>query len=221
MKMKKAFYIATLCIATLLFVQCSEDDNDNIIDPPATCTDGIRNGDETGIDCGGSTCEPCEAAVDGLDFSGVYVQEDQVGRPAISLVFITEGLRDDYNKTIPSEMTAAFQADMQANLMTLNPGYVTNGLMQNDEAFTTMLSRDVLWVGQTGVTTFYDGTNIFTGRRLQDDVMDFHLLLLFGGADFENPDNDGTEGQPLLISDGVNENDKPFLTGFPYLAPPF
>ncbi|WP_340064321.1 M43 family zinc metalloprotease [Ascidiimonas aurantiaca] len=27
--------------------------------PPPTCNDGIQNGDETGIDCGGSTCEPC------------------------------------------------------------------------------------------------------------------------------------------------------------------
>ncbi len=24
-----------------------------------TCSDGIQNGDETGVDCGGSTCEPC------------------------------------------------------------------------------------------------------------------------------------------------------------------
>jgi hypothetical protein len=28
--------------------------------PPApTCNDGIQNGDETGVDCGGSNCEPC------------------------------------------------------------------------------------------------------------------------------------------------------------------
>ena len=26
---------------------------------PPTCTDGIQNGDETGVDCGGSTCAPC------------------------------------------------------------------------------------------------------------------------------------------------------------------
>jgi len=26
---------------------------------PATCDDGIQNGDETGIDCGGSSCAPC------------------------------------------------------------------------------------------------------------------------------------------------------------------
>ncbi|MFD0965135.1 M43 family zinc metalloprotease [Pseudofulvibacter geojedonensis] len=27
---------------------------------PPTCTDGIQNGDETGVDCGGSSCEPCQ-----------------------------------------------------------------------------------------------------------------------------------------------------------------
>lgn len=26
-----------------------------------TCTDGIQNGDETGVDCGGSTCPPCQS----------------------------------------------------------------------------------------------------------------------------------------------------------------
>ena len=27
-----------------------------------TCTDGIQNGDETGVDCGGSSCAPCQTA---------------------------------------------------------------------------------------------------------------------------------------------------------------
>lgn len=27
--------------------------------PPATCTDGIQNGSETGVDCGGPDCSPC------------------------------------------------------------------------------------------------------------------------------------------------------------------
>ncbi len=30
-----------------------------------TCTDGIQNGDETGVDCGGTSCQPCEENVDG------------------------------------------------------------------------------------------------------------------------------------------------------------
>ena len=31
--------------------------------PCATCDDGIKNGDETGVDCGGSFCEPCTGSV--------------------------------------------------------------------------------------------------------------------------------------------------------------
>lgn len=27
---------------------------------PPTCDDGIQNGDETGVDCGGSSCQPCQ-----------------------------------------------------------------------------------------------------------------------------------------------------------------
>ncbi|WP_291867989.1 hypothetical protein [Maribacter sp.] len=43
---------------TMLLTSCGSDDNDP--DPvTATCTDKIKNGDETGIDCGGS-CTPCE-----------------------------------------------------------------------------------------------------------------------------------------------------------------
>ncbi len=30
--------------------------------PPPTCDDGIQNGDETGVDCGGATCPPCSVA---------------------------------------------------------------------------------------------------------------------------------------------------------------
>ncbi len=33
--------------------------NVTTLDPVATCDDGIQNGDETGVDCGGS-CEPCQ-----------------------------------------------------------------------------------------------------------------------------------------------------------------
>ncbi|MBT8265537.1 MAG: T9SS type A sorting domain-containing protein [Bacteroidia bacterium] len=35
-------------------------DNINLSQPAApTCSDGIQNGDETGVDCGGSVCAPC------------------------------------------------------------------------------------------------------------------------------------------------------------------
>ncbi len=34
--------------------------------PVANCTDGIQNGGETGIDCGGPDCAPCESCTDGI-----------------------------------------------------------------------------------------------------------------------------------------------------------
>ena len=47
---------------------------DNIVilsEVSASCSDGIQNGDEDGIDCGGSSCEPCpqECQVDNFTFS--------------------------------------------------------------------------------------------------------------------------------------------------------
>jgi hypothetical protein len=49
----KQIYLHFLCIISALyfFVSCSKDD-------AATCVDGIQNGNETGIDCGGD-CRPC------------------------------------------------------------------------------------------------------------------------------------------------------------------
>src|SRR5690606_37080359 len=57
-KMTKFSLICTIAFA-LFAASCSSDDNDpDSVDPPS-CRDGIKNGDETGVDCGGS-CEPCE-----------------------------------------------------------------------------------------------------------------------------------------------------------------
>jgi Pregnancy-associated plasma protein-A/Secretion system C-terminal sorting domain len=39
-------------------VDCGGSSCSPCVTPP-TCTDGIQNGDETGIDCGGSNCAPC------------------------------------------------------------------------------------------------------------------------------------------------------------------
>ncbi len=46
--------------ATLTFMETQ-------VNPP-TCNDGIQNGDETGIDCGGSSCPPCVVSENGWVF---------------------------------------------------------------------------------------------------------------------------------------------------------
>lgn len=144
--------------------------------------------------------------------SPYYDQADQMGRPAINTVFISAADKDKFNETIPKEMPATFGTEMKTNLLALNKGYTTNLLGLTADQFIGVLSTDVLGASTMGKTTFFDGTNVLTGRTLGDDVIDVELTLLFGGPK-------GTDN-PTLTSDHVDHNDVPFLTEFPYLASP-
>ena len=148
---------------------------------------------------------------DNFDTSGTYTQNDQMARPAINTVFVNSARKNEFNTTVPSAMNAAFNAQFQSVLTGFN--YTTNILGLNKAAFAGVLVTDVLNVKTNGVTTFYDGTNVLTGRALADDVIDVELTLIFGGAA-------GTSN-PGLTKDNVNGNDKALLTVFPYLAAPF
>lgn len=144
-------------------------------------------------------------------FAERYEQRDQMGRPAINTVFVGAMRKNEFNTTVPSQMDAAFRSEFVNKLNAF--GYTTNILGLNADAFAGVLATDVLGASTTGVTTFFDGTNVLTGRALGDDVIDVELTLIFGGA---------TGGSnPGLTSDNVNNNDKPFLASFPYMASPF
>nr|WP_321233313.1 DUF4331 family protein [uncultured Psychroserpens sp.] len=153
----------------------------------------------------------------GPNFTGIYTQEDQMGRPGINTVFVEMVDKNAFNRTIPSAQNAAFQTKFQTKLEALNPAHTdaayTNALGFNSEQFTGVLATDVLTVSLTGTTTFFDGTNVLTGRTLADDVISVELLLIFGGPM-------GTDN-PGLTNDNVDGNDKPFLSSFPYLASPW
>ncbi|MEO8173324.1 MAG: DUF4331 family protein [Sediminibacterium sp.] len=148
-------------------------------------------------------------------FAGImYQTEDQMGRPAINTVFNVSGTdKDAFNIALPSAMGTAFQSKFQARLLGLNSAYTTNALGLSAASFTGLLATDVLTVSTTGTTTFFDGTNVLTGRALADDVIDTELLLIFGGTTGAS--------NPTLTSDKVGANDKAFLSAFPYLATPW
>ena len=56
--MKKQLFTVLITALTIVFVvSCKDDDDVNTTQP--TCFDGIQNGDETGVDCGGSSCQDC------------------------------------------------------------------------------------------------------------------------------------------------------------------
>ena len=148
---------------------------------------------------------------DGFDTSGTFTQKDQMGRPGINTVFVGAARKEEFNLALPAAMSAAFKPDITAKLTAF--GFTQNALGQTKDQFATLLATDVLNVKLNGTTTFFDGTNVLTGRKADDDVIDVELLLIFGGPTGAS--------NPGLTKDNVNANDKPFLTTFPYLASPF
>ncbi|MDW5288205.1 DUF4331 family protein [Formosa sp. PL04] len=183
--MKTLKYMLLAVGVSILSFNCSNDDDNNM------------------------TIDPV-----GPDFTGTYMQADQMGRPAVNTVFVSPSAKDQFNVTIPSSQGAAFQSMFQTNLEGLSPAYAMEGdknaLGLDAATFTGLLATDVLTVSLDGTTTFYDGENVLTGRALTDDVITVELLLIFGGEDFtENPG---------LSNDNVDANDKAFLSSFPYLA---
>jgi hypothetical protein len=141
-----------------------------------------------------------------------YQTQDQMARPAINTVFVDAADKDKFNTTVPSVQGAMFGSKFKTKLLGLNPGFTTNLLGLNADQFTGILSTDVLNVSTTAPTTFYDGTNVLTGRALADDVIDVELILIFGGP--------SATANPGLTSDNVGRNDKEFLASFPYLSIP-
>lgn len=184
MKVSTVKIMFALC-ALFVFAACSDDDDQTIVAIAPTCTDGVMNGDETGVDCGGS-CPPCEMAMTPPDFSGIYAQADFMGRPGINTVLSVDGpTKDMHNMAIPSEMGAMFQAafearleqyhDVYAGLLGADPaavnfepnilGDILNG-PDNDgftnnpvsaTVLTTVLAADVLEVAPNLPTTYFNG----------------------------------------------------------------
>ncbi|MDC8002423.1 M43 family zinc metalloprotease [Aureisphaera galaxeae] len=68
--------------------------------PEPTCTDGIQNGNETGVDCGGPDCDPCQIACSSTISSFPYDEsfENTLGA-------WTQDTGDDFNWTVRSGST--------------------------------------------------------------------------------------------------------------------
>ena len=118
-------------------------------------------------------------------------QVDRMGRPAINTVLIPTDRKDEFNQGQPADDPAAFGDDVRAAILGLS------GDAMHADTLTGILLPDIL----TFNTQSTDG--FLNGRKLADDVIDAELdLLTLGG----------------VTGDGVDANDLPFSTEFPYLA---
>ncbi|WP_322962743.1 DUF4331 family protein [Psychroflexus curvus] len=139
-----------------------------------------------------------------------------------------EGLHDAY--AVALGFTAE-DVDYQPNIL----GDILNGPEPTSESnpnpvsatvLTTVLANDVLEVAPNAPTKYFDagsgapefdGAIGFTGRRLQDDVIDVSLILLFGGE--TGARFNGQDGFPQLVTDGVDLT-ADISTSFPYIGAP-
>ncbi|MFN4763502.1 DUF4331 family protein [Gillisia sp. Q332] len=140
-----------------------------------------------------------------------------------------EGLHDAY--AIALGLTAE-DVDYQPNILgdILNgpePTSETNPNPVSATVLTTVLANDVLEVAPNAPTTYFnagagaptfDGAIGFTGRKLQDDVIDISLILLFGGE--TGARFNGQDGLPQLVTDGVSITADNISTSFPYIGAP-
>jgi hypothetical protein len=172
----------------------------------------------------------------GKKADGGYVQVSRLGNPLVNEVVIPLGQKDHFNETQPSQdaklygkyvlnpelahvMNLLFhinapehnRTDIVQALLTGIPGKTQIGkhpvpadTLKINLGVPPSASPNPLGVLGGDLQGFPDG------RRLTDDVTDISLRVVAGAL----------KGNNVPLGDGVDANDKPFLSSFPYLAEP-
>ena len=170
-----------------------------------------------------------------------WVQVSRLGNPLINEVVIPIGQKDKFNRTSPADdaknfgkyalnpevarlLNALFKLDVKETdrtdivqaLLTGVPGLTQIG--DNPAAADTLkLNLGVPPSAQPnrfGVLAG-DVAGFPNGRRLADDVTDIELRVIAGAL--LKPSEGGKQ---IPLGDGVDQNDKPFRSSFPYVAQP-
>jgi Domain of unknown function (DUF4331) len=167
-----------------------------------------------------------------------WVQVSRLGNPLVNEVVIPLGQKDRFNRTTPDrdaalygrfvtrpELAAVLNALFGINAPEEGRTDIVQALLQGLPDLNEHKGRfagtpvDTLKLN-LGVDPAMspdrfgviggDPAGFPNGRRLEDDVVDIELQVI-GGI---------LVGNPVALGDGVDQNDKPFLDEFPYLAAP-
>lgn len=140
-----------------------------------------------------------------------------------------EGLHDAYAVALgadPADIN--FEPNILGDILNgSEPTSMDNPNPVSAAVLTTVLSADVLEVAPDAPTTYFnpgsgapnfEGAVGLTGRKLQDDVIDVSLILLFGGETGARFNGEG--GLPQLVTDGVALTADNITSSFPYIGAP-
>ena len=166
-----------------------------------------------------------------------WVQVSRLGNPLVNEVVIPLGLKDKFNRTQPSDDLANYgqyvlKPELAAVMNILYPGLnvpetnrtdIVEALLTGIPGLTQIAKNapptDTLKINlgvpvnpspnRFGVLA-NDTQGFPNGRRLTDDVTDIALRVVGGYL----------KGNKLPLGDGVDQNDVPFRSAFPYVALP-
>jgi hypothetical protein len=161
-----------------------------------------------------------------------WVQVSRLGNPLVNEVVIPLGKKDQFNRTKPDrdaalygkyvlnpELAAVMNALFHVNAPEHNRTDIVTALLTGIPGVTAIgkhpAAADTLKINlgvppnpnpnRFGVIGG-DNAGFPNGRRLGDDVVDISLRVVAGYL----------KGNKVPLGDGVDRNDKPFLTSFPY-----
>jgi hypothetical protein len=172
----------------------------------------------------------------GDDDSGDYTQVSRLGNPLVNEVIIPLGKKDMFNRTTPDRDAELYgkyvvNPELARVMNALFPGVVNAPETDRTDIVQAVLQGLPGLNQQTGKPVDTIKVNLGTppaaspnrlgvlagdtagypnGRRLTDDVVDIDLRVVAGIL----------KGNNIKLGDGVDQNDKSFLSSFPYLAPP-
>ncbi|MSP11510.1 MAG: DUF4331 domain-containing protein [Chloroflexi bacterium] len=178
--------------------------------------------------------------------AGGWVQVSRLGNPLVNEVVIDLARKDIFNAIPPTADAAALDRvltpELGSLIQVLYPGVTVPPPPRNDlvTVFLTgipglnqQLSSTVTPSEQLRLNTAItptagvcagnplgvlgnDVAGYPNGRRLEDDVVDIALRAVAGGYVLTPSFNHSPNN---VLGDGVNQNDKPCLANFPYMAP--
>ena len=185
-----------------------------------------------------------------FDDSGAFIQVSRLGQPLINEVVIPLGQKDRWNRSDPAddgqflgrylkpEVThlenflypalddakEIDRTDLVAVLLTGVPGLNFAGPKPADllRLNTAIAPTAAAGNGDRLAVLNGDFAGYPNGRRLEDDIVDIDLRAFAEGygATLNSALGLPNRSPNNLLGDGVDTNDKPFLTAFPYLASP-
>jgi len=175
--------------------------------------------------------------------SGDWIQISRLGHPLVNEVVAPLGAKDLFNSLQPSgdgvllgavqdleaarllkalygiEIPATPRTDTVTIFLTGIPGLTKPNVAKATASEQLRLNLGVSVTASPDRMGVLAGDNggYPNGRRLADDVTDTTLRVAAGGTPFTPTTNVSPNN---ALGDGVNVNDKSFLTSFPYLASP-